>query len=875
MKTEAMRKGYLLLLLLHIFSLSSFGQSKSTWMLAEYVKRINQFNELNPQEKVFLHFDNTGYFLGDTIWFKAYTVLAERLLPTTLSRVLYVELLTPQGDVVDSRKLKIVEGQCNGEFALPYTYRSGFYEVRAYTRSMLNFGDSYLFSRVFPIYDEPTVLGDYADRKMDGTSGLKKKRVIVKQEEKVNLSFYPEGGSLIQGLRSRVAFKVWNENNEGLSATGSVFNASGEPVAHLSTYHEGMGFFDFLPKETSYKVVVEYDSKRYDFPFTDILPSGYVMHVTDTSPNYFQVQLQKSSSLPADTVAMSVSCRGTVYAVEAVCLGDVPYEFNISKLALPAGCLQFTLYDSHGSILSERFSFNNQLLPFGQISVSMDKNHYKPLEKVSLVLSLTDPNGHPCAGSFSLAVRDAEHEMHTSYRENILTDLLLSSDIRGYVADPMQYFEKEDRITRAKLDLLMMVQGWRRYNWKIMAGILPFCGTHYAEEALPVSGKVMDLLRNKVKLDSDVLFWMTKDGAVFHSRCKTDDKGRFHFLLPDSVCIEGKWQLGLSVTEQGKQKHCRILLDRLFSPVARSYLYNDVNVKDTIIVFEDNIVDSLENCHFTGVMQYLPQVLVKRRKPEGLKPDIVCDVEKDVNSLMDLGKDYPGTLGEYLENNVRNVRIDDFSGLYRYANLEMYYCFDYKNAVSRNSVRLTPPHLRSIENIRGVDIYYRNTNAWMHIAGGKNNLVEIEKDFKINDTSITDLGIGSDLERKRHDKAQRKTFFTGQQQDEAQMIKLADEPAVLIYVHLYEDGLHDGYKKGIRHTFFYGYSHVREFYQVNHRRSILGDADFRRTLYWNPNVRTDKDGKVHIHFYNNATCRKMSIRAEGMKDQMMFINNFE
>lgn len=870
-----MKRGYLLFFLLHIFVLSSFAQSKSTQMLAEYVKRINQFNELNPQEKVFLHFDNTGYFLGDTIWFKAYTVLAQRLLPTPLSKVLHVELLTSQGDVVDSRKLKIAEGQCHGEFALPHTYRSGFYEVRAYTRSMLNFGDSCLFSRVFPIYDEPEASGDYADKKMDAPFGLKNKRTIAKQGKKVNLSFYPEGGSLVQGLRSRIAFKVWNENGEGLSVTGSVLDASGEPVAFLSTYHEGMGFFDFLPKETSYKVVVEYDSKRYKFPFTDILPAGYVMHVADTSPTYFQVQLQKSSSLPADTVAVSVSCRGTVYAVEAVCLGDVPYEFQISKSALPVGCLQFTLYDSHGSILSERLSFNKHLLPYGRISAGMDKNRYKPLEKVSINLSLTDPDGHPCAGSFSLAVRDAEHEMHTSYRENILTDLLLSSDIRGYVADPMQYFKKDDRITRAKLDLLMMVQGWRRYNWKIMAGILPFHGSHYAEEALPVNGKVKDLLRNKVKPGSDVIFWMTKDGAVFHNRCKTDDKGRFHFLLPDSASIEGKWQLGLSVTEKGKQKHCRIMLDRHFSPVARRYMYSDVNVKDTIIVFEDDIVDSLENRHFTDAMQYLPQVVVKRRKPEGLKPDIVCDVEKDVNLLMDLGKNYPGTLGEYLENNVRNVRIDDFSGLYRYANLDMYYYFDYKNAASRNSVRLTPPHLRPIENIRSVDIYYRNTNAWMHIADGKNNLVEIEKDFQMDDTSITDLGLGSDLESKRHDKAQRKAFFTGQQQDEEQMIKFADEPAVLVYVHLYDDGLHDGYKKGIRHTFFYGYSPVREFYHVNHKGSVPGDVDFRRTLYWNPEVKTDKNGKAQISFYNNATCRKMSISAEGMKDQMMFINNLE
>lgn len=864
-------KKLFLSLLLNTLVLTIFAQTESTRVLFNYAKCINRFNKLNPQEKVYLHFDNTGYFLGDTIWFKAYTVLAEQLHPTSLSKVLHVELLTAQGDVVDSRKLKIEEGQCHGEFALPYDYRSGFYEVRAYTRGMLNFGDSCLFSRVFPVYDEPDVQGDYADKKMNSTFGLKNKRENIKLGKKVNMAFYPEGGNLVLGLRSRVAFKVWNENGEALSATGSVLDASGEPVAYLSTFHEGMGFFDFLPKETTYKVSVEYNGKSYTFPFANVLPAGYVARVTDTDPDYFQVQLQKSPSLPVDTVAVSVSCRGTVYAVEVVCLKDEPYEYRLSKSALPAGCLQFTLYDSRGRILSERLSFNNHLLPYGRISVDMDKPHYKPLEKVSMTLSLSDPDGNPCAGSFSLAVRDAEHEMHTSYRENILTDLLLSSDIRGYIANPMQYFERDDRITRTKIDLLMMVQGWRRYNWEVMAGTRPFHGTQYVEEALPVSGRVMELLRNKVKSGSDVVFWMTKNGVVFHGRCKTDDNGRFHFLLPDSAHIEGKWELGLSITEKGKQKHCRIMLDRLFSPVARSYSYADLYVKDTIAVFEDDLVDSLENRHFSNVMQYLPQVVVKRRKPEGLKPDIVCDVEKDVNSLMDLGKNYPGTLGEYLENNVRNVHIDDFSGLYRYANLEMYYCFDYKSAAFRNKVRQMPPHLRPIENIRRVDIYYRNTNAWIHIAEGRDDLIEIEKDFQMSDSHITDLGMGSDLERKRHERAQRKAFFTGQPQDENRMLKLTDERAVLVYVHLYDDGLHDGYKKGIRHTFYYGFSPVREFYHVNHNGSIPGDVDFRRTLYWNPEVKTDEQGRAKIDFYNNATCRRMSISAEGMKDQMLLI----
>ena len=108
-----------------------YGQSDVVKILSDYAGNVNQFDTINPQEKVYLHFDNTGYFIGDTIWFKAYTVLARDLTSTSLSKVLRVELLTPQGEVVDDKRLYIRNGQCHGEFVLRSIYESGFYEVRA------------------------------------------------------------------------------------------------------------------------------------------------------------------------------------------------------------------------------------------------------------------------------------------------------------------------------------------------------------------------------------------------------------------------------------------------------------------------------------------------------------------------------------------------------------------------------------------------------------------------------------------------------------------------------------------------------------------------------------------------------------------------
>lgn len=302
---------------------------------------------------------------------------------------------------------------------------------------MLNFGDDCIFSRVFPVYDSPEIEGYYTDRKMDSGFGLKDERKKNTKAKKVNLSFYPEGGNAVVGLRSRIGFKATGENGEDLNITGAVYDSSGELVSYFSTYHQGMGFFEMIPDKITYKIVADYDGKKYDFSFSNIISSGYVMRVTDLDAETYQVHLQKSPDLPADTLAVSVSCRGTVYSAEALILGDKPYIYQLNKGKLPAGCLQFTLYNQDGKILADRLAFNRAPLEYCRVTVEADKPFYKPLEKVRLSLAVKDLSGNPVSGSFSLSVRDAGTEIHTGYHENILTDLLLSSEIRGYIAHPM------------------------------------------------------------------------------------------------------------------------------------------------------------------------------------------------------------------------------------------------------------------------------------------------------------------------------------------------------------------------------------------------------------------------------------------------------
>ena len=211
--------------------------------MADWVKAYNHFGKYNPQEKVYLHLDNTSYYHGDNIWFAAYVVSAFDNRPEVLSRTLYVELLDPGGVVVERRVLPIDKGRCHGEFSLTQLpFRTGYYEVRAYTKYMLNFDSRGIFSRVIPVFDSPAVEGDYADRRLARYDDLKyeMKRPRTPRERNVSMRFYPEGGHLVTGLPSRVAFEATDGAGQPLDvAGGRIVGADGSTRAEFSTLHDG------------------------------------------------------------------------------------------------------------------------------------------------------------------------------------------------------------------------------------------------------------------------------------------------------------------------------------------------------------------------------------------------------------------------------------------------------------------------------------------------------------------------------------------------------------------------------------------------------------------------------------------------------------
>lgn len=259
--------------------------------LTEFVKNAEVFNYLYPQEKVYLHFDNSGYFGGETIWFKAYVVNSTTNKYTDLSKVLYVELLSPEGRILDTQKLKIEDGQCNGQFLLTKIIHAGFYEIRAYTRMMLNWDSELIYSRVFPVFNAPQKeeADMYKSPKMSRlpySQRLPNQRIKASHLEDINLSFFPEGGSLIEGITSTVSFKANDKQGNALDVSGTIYNKQKEAITAFDTYYNGMGKFDFTPvKGEKYKAEIILNEKTYSFDLPSALSLGVVLSM-NTMRNY-------------------------------------------------------------------------------------------------------------------------------------------------------------------------------------------------------------------------------------------------------------------------------------------------------------------------------------------------------------------------------------------------------------------------------------------------------------------------------------------------------------------------------------------------------------------------------------------------------------
>ncbi len=353
-------------------------------------RKVEAFGQALPQEKVYLHLDNTCYFIGDTIWYKGYVTQSNTGTLTTLSRILYVELLTPDGYLVERQQLEMPDGMAHGMFVLTDSLYAGYYELRAYTRWMLNFElceyphvknteDNFyskkmakeffrdyekLYSRVFPVFDKPEVAGEYLK---DMTLRPMRRYYKKPREQKpeLDLRFYPEGGNLVEGTTARVALELNDEDGQHLKGMLlSIENKDGVEVAQCKTDERGRAVFTLpeVAEKKGYRAVFTYEGYNFREELPEVEPEGCALTVAqDDSTVTARVQavgVERQLALHVMHQGVSSFYR-TLEHKGILQKAQEEYTVAIPLDSLPTGVNQLTVFDAEGRIYADRLFFVN------------------------------------------------------------------------------------------------------------------------------------------------------------------------------------------------------------------------------------------------------------------------------------------------------------------------------------------------------------------------------------------------------------------------------------------------------------------------------------------------------------------------------------
>lgn len=819
--------------------------------LSGYIDAVENFGEAFPQEKVYLHFDNTSYYQGDPIWFQCYVVTSELNHPSNLSKTLYVELLNPGGEIVSKRILPIKDGRCHGSFELTQLpFYSGFYEVRAYTKYMLNFGEEIIFSRVLPVFDKTKEPGNFKEKNIQKYAVYKypQSRKRMTKDKKVNLRFFPEGGNLVKGILSNVAFEATDAYGNPIALSGKIVNRGKEEIGSFAATHEGRGVFAYIPtREGGERAEVEFGGKKYRFDLPEAELQGYVMHVDNLSlEDSISVRVQKNAQTPTNVLGLAIIGRGKILNFCMINIyKNTPVTFKLDKSAWTPGVVQVVLFDTKGQIIADRLVFARKPKQL-MVTVQKDKESYLPFDRVMLEFAVRDTIGKPVRTPISVSIRDGWEEVEN--RHSMLSDLLLMSEIKGYVHRPLYYFEADDNEHKVALDNLLMVQGWRRYSWKHESGVEPFELKYLPEQGIEVHGQVVSFVKGRPKPNVQVSSFLARRGeeeksseAFSINLFETDSVGRFTFISN----ITGKWNLVLSVMEKGKKKDYRIILDRVFSPHPRQYLLGDTQVDlsdkriseieaelqiDTIIGddtdynrFMDAYEDSLEKRGIRDKYHRLDEVVVKAKKWSHEK-EIYENRSKSIAYY-----DVPSEIDEICDKG-------DFIG----------------NDIHELLIRMNEKFVRRVRN--GEEwLKYKGRSPLFVVNYRRTQATEIDQSYykTLDLESIKSIYINEELSIRCRYADIRMTSTD-----------VDKWYSCVVFIETYPEGeVPAKGGKGVRKTWVDGYSEPVEFYHPDY--SILPkDEDYRRTLYWNPEVIPDEAGNAKVSFYNNSRCRRLKITAE-------------
>jgi len=747
-----------------------------------------------PQEKLYLHFDKTAYNPGETIWFKAY--LFSATLPSELSKIFYAELVDDKGKVLQRRTSPVVQSSASSSFDLPADFASSVVYVRGYTRWMLNFDTAFIYTKSPPV------------------NSLKKsteKPTVAAQPPA--LQFFPEGGDLVDGIESRVAFKAIDSRGLPVNAKGRVVDAAGKEVSAFTSMHDGMGYFILTPQQGQHYKAIWKDEKgkSYEANLPAAKNSGITLQVTNEGKKV-TFSIRRSANAPERFAYVVAQFQQTLlYRASANLEASMEKQGSIPTENLPAGIMQITLFDKDYKPVAERIVFVNQQDYYFITDLNAALKNTEKREKN--VIRIDVPDTIKC--NLSVSITDAGINPPNAGEEDIFSGVLLTSDIKGYVHNPAYYFSSEADSVAQHLDLVMMTNGWRRFKWEdVLAGKWPVI-KYQPDNYLAIRGKVSGL--NKSELQ----------GRELTGILQTSNSGRQFVTIP--LESDGSF----------------LVPDMLFFDTARLY-YQLNNDKDKVLTmragydFKNNLMNNNLNLaphndpRFYSVK---PDTAVQNKNRDIAQKNIT--EQRKVQTL--------ATVEVTAKQKSKNEKLEEqlTSGLF--------------TGDGRTFFTEDDP-LASMQG--NVFSYLMGKVAGLQISGspGRYNLswrggapALFLDEMQQQDAAVLESIPMSDVA----------------------MVKVFNPPFIggfggsgsgAIAVYTKKGGGGNNQVKGLDFVTLRGYSEIKQFYSPDYSVDKNATAnDFRTTLYWVPFILTDKNNrKIMLTFYNNDVTNRFRVVVEGV-----------
>lgn len=752
-------------------------------------KSFEKYSTQYSREKIYFHYDKSAYAPGETVWFKGYVM--KELFPSNDTKTIYTDISDEKGNLILRLTTPVVQSGAIGQFEIPDNYAGKFIHIKAYTKWMLNFDSAFLYNKDIKILP------------------VDKKQFKEKIEYKPELNFFPEGGNFIINVANKVAFKANDQFGNPIKVSGSIENQIGKVVGKINPIHDGMGFVMITPKagETYTAKWIDEQKKTH----TSNLPKpseGVTLQITGESSKR-KFELLSSEATRTDMAYIVGTMYGQIVFKIQNTFANGKIEGLIPTKDLPSGILTITAFDHLSRPTSERIIFiNNHEYTF---SPDVEVMHWGINKRAKNEVEISVPAD--IVANLSVSVTDYEIAHDTS--ENIITNLLLTSDLKGRVNNPWYYFQNNEVSLSNDLDLVMLTHGWRRYNWQgIVSGELPKINYQKDASYLSLSGKIYGLTPTELKKAGHIILVVNKTGKnneFLTAELQAD--GSFMeqtYLLYDTAKVYYEFPTLNTTTKPSVQFMQNKLPASSTNTLANGLFYN-YNADTTGTSRQTHYSDLVFQEQKLEKVKVLDEVVIKRKT----KPPVDILDEQLTSGLFRGGDAYQFDIGSdplaagsldifaYLSGKVPGLQIAGNPPTVKF-----------RNATPSFFINEVPADMDLVSTLTLGDIAY----------------VKVIKPPFIGSSGGTNGGAIAIYMKK------------GSQPKGAPGEGLASNTVV-------------------------GYSSVKEFYSPNYSniQPENDKKDYRTTLYWNPEIITQPgQNKVLLTFYNNDISNGFRIVIEGI-----------